>query len=68
MHTARLVFRTDDHRVLMPATLLIGSLVAMSCNLISLLPGGGILPVNAVTPVIGAPVILYVILKERRRR
>ena len=67
-HIARLVFHTDDHRVLMPATLLIGSLVAMSCNLISLLPGGGILPVNAVTPIIGAPVILYVILKERRRR
>ena len=67
-HIARLIFRTDNHRVLMPATLILGALVALLCNIVSVLPGSMVLPVNAVTPVIGAPVILYVILKERRGR
>ncbi len=67
-HIARLVFRTDNHRVLMPATLISGAIVALGCNLVCVLPESTILPINAVTPLVGAPVILYVILRERRGR
>lgn len=63
-HITRLIFHTDDHRILIPSTLLIGSITALLCNLISILPGDhGILPLNAITPIIGAPVIIYIILK-----
>ena len=63
-HITRLIFKTDDHRTLIPSTLLIGSVTALLCNLISILPGdNGILPLNAITPIIGAPVIIYIILK-----
>ena len=52
----------------MPATLLTGAAIALICNIICVLPGNrGIIPLNAVTPVIGAPVIIYVILKQRER-
>jgi iron complex transport system permease protein len=67
-HIARMIFVTDNHRILMPATLLVGALVALLCNLICIMPSRMVLPINAVTPIIGAPVILYVILKERLRR
>jgi iron complex transport system permease protein len=61
-HIARLLFRTDDHRVLMPATLLCGSAVALLCNIVCFLPGeGGVIPLGAVTPLMGAPVIIYVV-------
>ena len=65
-HIARLLLTTDNHRQLLPATLLCGSVVALVCNLICYLPGeSGVIPLNAVTPLIGAPVIIYVILKRR---
>ena len=66
-HIARLVLGTGNHRSLMPATLLTGALIALLCNLISILPGDkGLLPLNAITPIIGAPVIIYVILSRRK--
>ena len=64
-HIARLIWQTDNHRVLMPATILTGSAVALLCCIISVLPSAGVAPINAVTPVIGVPVILYVILRKR---
>ncbi|UKK48521.1 iron ABC transporter permease [Prevotella sp. E9-3] len=65
-HIARLMLRTDNHRILMPATILCGSLVALICNLICFLPGeNGVIPLGAVTPLIGAPVIIYVIVKSK---
>lgn len=65
-HIARLLLTTDNHRQLLPATLLCGSVVALVCNLICYLPGeSGVIPLNAVTPMIGAPVIIYVIVKRR---
>jgi iron complex transport system permease protein len=64
-HIVRLLFVTDNHRVLMPATALTGAVIALLCNLICFLPGeAGVIPLNAVTPLIGAPVIIYVILKK----
>ena len=65
-HIARLLLTTDNHRSLLPATILCGSVVALLCNLICFLPGeSGVIPLNAVTPIMGAPVIIYVIAKGR---
>lgn len=65
-HIARLFLRTATHRVLLPGSLLIGSTTALICLWVSLLPSaGGVLPLNAITPLIGAPVVLYLILKRR---
>lgn len=64
-HIARLFLQTDNHRHLLPVTILTGSIIALLCNIICYLPGSnGIIPLNAVTPLIGAPVIIYVIAKK----
>ena len=65
-HIARLLLRTDNHRILMPATILLGAVVALLCNAFCFLPGEtGVIPLNAVTPLMGAPVIIYVITRSR---
>ena len=65
-HIARLLLSTDNHQVLLPATILCGAVVALFCNLVCFLPGeSGVIPLNAVTPLIGAPVIIYVIARRR---
>lgn len=64
-HVARLLYRTDNHRRLLPASLLCGSLCCSLCLLISTLPDGGtVLPINALTPLFGVPVILYILLSK----
>ena len=66
-HVARLLLGTSNHNYLLPITLLCGGVVALVCNLICILPGeNGIIPLNAVTPILGAPVILYVIINQRK--
>ena len=66
-HIARMLLGTENHRSLMPATILTGAAIALICNIVCVLPGDrGFIPLNAVTPVIGAPVIIYVILKQRK--
>lgn len=65
-HIARLLLRSDNHRTLLPMTILCGGGVALVCNLICSLPGEyGLIPLSAVTPFIGAPIIIYIILKSR---
>ena len=65
-HVARLLLCTDDHHRLLPATILAGAGVALACNVVCFLPGeGGMIPLNAVTPLIGAPVVIYVITRKR---
>ena len=67
-HIARMLTNTADHRILMPMTLIMGGVTALLCNLLTILPGSGtLLPLNAVTPLFGAPVVIYVILKRRNR-
>ena len=62
-HIARLALRSASHRTLLPATMLTGACLTLLCNLASTLPtSGGVIPINVLTPIIGAPVILYVIL------
>ncbi len=65
-HIARMLLNTDNHRILIPSTILTGAAISLVCNLLCVLPGdNGIIPLNAVTPIIGAPVIIYVILKGK---
>ena len=65
-HIARLILRTQNHRQLLPFTLLTGCAIALLCNVLTCIPGeNGILPLNAVTPLVGAPVIIYVLLRRQ---
>lgn len=65
-HIARLVLGTSNQNFLLPATILSGSCIALLCNLLTIIPfGKGLIPLNAVTPLLGAPVILYIILSRR---
>ena len=65
-HLARGFFHSADHRVLVPATAVLGSLVALFSDLVAQLPGSAyVLPLNAVTALVGAPVIIAVILHRR---
>lgn len=66
-HLARWIFKTSDHRVLFPATLLLGMNTALLCDLIARIPGYDlVLPLNAVTALLGAPVVLIIILKNNK--
>jgi len=66
-HIARLVFMASDHRVLLPATALIGSCIALFCSLIARMPGfDGALPINSVTSFVGAPVVVWVLLSKKK--
>lgn len=66
-HIARLIYRTDNQRVLMPGTMMTGAAVALACNLLCVLPANSVIPLNAVTPLVGAPVVIWVLLKHRSR-
>ncbi len=58
---------TSNHAVLLPATVAMGGVGALFCAWLSVVCGGGqVIPVNAITPVISIPVIIYVILKGRK--
>ena len=66
-HLARAIFQTSDHRILMPASMVMGAALALVCNLIARMPGfEGALPVNSVTALIGAPVIASVLFRKRK--
>lgn len=65
-HICRGLFRTADHGVILPASMLAGASLALLCNLIARLPGfEGALPVNSVTALIGAPVVMWVLFHKR---
>lgn len=64
-HIARLIVRTSDHTILLPATMLCGASIALLCNVICQLPENIIIPLNAVTPIFGAPVIIYIIFRKQ---
>lgn len=66
-HLCRGLLGTSDHRVLVPAVVLMGGIVALVAQIVSLLPGSaGVLPLNAVTSLMGAPVVVAVLLRGRR--
>lgn len=66
-HIARLMLNSSDHRVLMPCTMLAGVVVALLCQFVSVLPTSvGIIPINAITPIVGVPIIIYIILNRKK--
>ena len=66
-HLCRSIFRTSDHRILMPACMLTGAALALFCNIVARMPGfEGALPVNSVTALIGAPIIAVVLFRKRK--
>lgn len=68
-HVARILFCTANHQILIPATMLLGMLLMLCCDIISQLPGSGTtLPINAVTSILGAPIVIFVIMKSRRKK
>lgn len=66
-HLCRGIFRTSNHAVLLPGCILTGGALALLCNLIARLPGfEGALPVNSVTALVGAPVVMWVLFNKRK--
>ena len=65
-HIARLSLGTSNHSRLVPTTILAGADIALLCALVSVVNPHGIIPINAITPLIGVPIILYIILNRRR--
>ena len=65
-HVARLLLRTADHTLLLPATLLTGASFALTCSLLSTLPAHTPIPINVITPILGAPVVISVILRYQQ--
>ena len=64
-HIAFLLLGTNNHRYLLPTTMLSGAVIALLCNLLCTLPPATVIPLNAITPVIGAPVIIYIIVRSK---
>jgi len=65
-HLTRVVFTTTDHKKLIPAVFLMGSVLLLVCDIVAQLPGNEhVLPINVVTSILGAPVVIWVILKKR---
>jgi iron complex transport system permease protein len=65
-HIARLLLGSSNHTLLLPVTILAGSCVALLCNILAVFPGtDSVLPLNAITPIVGAPVIIYVIVNRK---
>ena len=67
-HLARGIFSTSNHRIIIPATMLCGAIILILCDLatIQLSPTGQILPINAITSLIGAPIVIWLLLKKNR--
>lgn len=67
-HICRGLLNTSDHRALLPATIFCGASLALLCNLIARLPGfDGALPINSVTALIGAPIVLQILLRKGKK-
>jgi iron complex transport system permease protein len=68
-HIARFLFRRSDHRILMPATILTGMVVLTLADIVSQLPGTDrVLPINAVTSLMGIPVVIWLVMVNRKTR
>ena len=66
-HLTRLVIKTHDHRILLPGVMMSGAILMLFCDIVAQLPGSAyVLPINAITALIGAPVVIWIILKAKR--
>ena len=68
-HLTRLLIDTTTHKILIPASMLLGAIILLFCDVLSQLPGTNfIIPINAITALIGAPVVIWIILKSKKVR
>ena len=66
-HLTRQIFDTTDHKVLVPAVLLYGAVLMLLCDTLAQLPASAyVLPINAITSIIGAPVVIWLLLRRRK--
>jgi len=67
-HLAKLLFKTSNHKVLFGATLLVGSIIMLFCDTVSQMPGFDFtLPINAITSIIGAPIVIWLIINKQNK-
>lgn len=65
-HMAKLLFQTSNHFILFWSTLLLGAIILLFCDIIAQLPGSDLtLPINAVTSIIGAPIVIWLLVRKR---
>ena len=66
-HLTKLIIKTHNHRILLPAVMISGAILMLFCDIIAQLPGSTyVLPINAITALIGAPVVIWIMLKAKR--
>ena len=66
-HLTRQIFDTTDHKILMPAVLVYGAILMLLCDMIAQLPSSAnVLPINAITSIIGAPIVIWLLVKKRK--
>jgi iron complex transport system permease protein len=66
-HISKIIFRTADHRILLPSTVLIGCLIMLVSDILSQLPGSGlVIPINSVASLVGIPIVIWVIFRNKR--
>ncbi len=66
-HLTRQVFNTSNHKILLPATFLFGAIIMLICDSISQVPNSDYtLPINAITSIIGAPVVIWLLVRKRK--
>lgn len=66
-HLTKLIFKTHNHRILIPAVTIVGAVLMLFCDILTQLPGTSyVLPLNAITAMIGAPVVISIILRTKR--
>jgi iron complex transport system permease protein len=66
-HIVRLIFKTSNHIILLPATIIMGAIMLLICDIISQLPGMSFtLPINSIAALMGIPVVIYVVIKNKR--
>lgn len=66
-HLTRQIFNTTDHRILVPAVLIYGAILMLVCDTIAQMPNSAnVLPINAITSIIGAPVVIWLLIRKRK--
>ena len=66
-HISRIIFKSSDHRTLIPATILLGGISLLFCDIVASVPGSSIiLPINSISSLIGAPIVIYLMLKKNK--
>jgi iron complex transport system permease protein len=66
-HLARQIFDTTNHKVLVPAVLIYGAILLLLCDTLAQLPGSAyVLPINAITSIIGAPIVIWLLLRKKK--